>query len=547
MQDNCPSPDTKPFDRRHDLDALRAIAMLLGIALHAAMSFSTVPWTVKDSQMSSSYSVLFAMIHGFRMPLFFMLSGFFTAMLWRKRTLAGVIRQRSKRILLPLVIGCLTIVPAMWAVSFVVSRPSPGADSAPAIFTAVITGDPELVRYELQTVDVDANAVDAHSGSTPLCTAVFIGYTEIVKLLIDAEADVNLPNRDRASPLHIAAFMGRSEECRLLLSAGANANANDGSGLKPRDMLQVDFGTTNFLASSLGVPLDEQTLLDGRRSIAEQLGTTDYLGSGESESDGQGALYGLFFQLPVFMHLWFLAFLCWLAITFIPYTVIAKAGRFKRLPRWLVCSPVSLLWLTPLTMLPQWFMQTGTFGPDASIGLLPIPGVLLYYAIFFFFGTIYWDMDDRDCQLGRWWFISLPTALLVVFPIGFDLVSGAFGIIPRFENESTNALAGNFLQAIFAWLMIFGSIGLCRRLLSRESKPLRYISDSSYWLYLVHLPLVLLAQWLVKDWQIPALLKFAGIVVVVSVFLLGTYEYGVRYSAIGRILNGARSKPGSTK
>ncbi|MFK7821222.1 MAG: acyltransferase family protein, partial [Planctomycetaceae bacterium] len=182
----------------------------------------------------------------------------------------------------------------------------------------------------------------------------------------------------------------------------------------------------------------------------------------------------------------------------------------------------------------------------ASVGLLPMPSVLAYYAIFFFFGAIYWDMDDRNGQLGRWWFISLPIALLVVFPIGYDVVSGAFRIIPRFDNESTNALVGNFLQATFAWLLAFGSIGLCRRLLSRESKALRYISDSSYWLYLIHLPLVLLAQWFVKDWQALALLKFAGIVIVVSVFLLGTYEYGVRYTIIGRMLNGPRIRSGPT-
>ena len=33
--------------RRHDLDALRAFAMLLGIALHAAPSFMDFPWVVQ--------------------------------------------------------------------------------------------------------------------------------------------------------------------------------------------------------------------------------------------------------------------------------------------------------------------------------------------------------------------------------------------------------------------------------------------------------------------------------------------------------------------
>ena len=98
--------------------------MLLGIVLHAALSFTSIPWVVQDSQQSETYHVLFAFIHGFRMPLFFMLSGFFTAMMWRKRGLASLVKHRFKRIFLPLVIGCLTIVPAMWTVSYCGSRPA---------------------------------------------------------------------------------------------------------------------------------------------------------------------------------------------------------------------------------------------------------------------------------------------------------------------------------------------------------------------------------------------------------------------------------------
>ncbi len=90
--------------------------------------------------------------------------------------------------------------------------------------------------------------------------------------------------------------------------------------------------------------------------------------------------------------------------------------------------------------------------------------------------------------------------------------------------------------------MTFGSIGLCRRLLSGESKTMRYISDSSYWLYLVHLPLVILAQWLVRDLPLPTFVKFSGITIVVSGFLLITYAYGVRYTPIGRLLNGPRTR-----
>lgn len=519
--------------------------MLLGIVLHVALAFTSIPWSVQDSQQSEFYFVLFNCIHGFRMPLFFMLSGFFTAMLWRKRGLGGLVKQRSKRILLPLIIGCFTIVPTMWGVGYFVSRPSATQTSDVEIWDAVVAGDSARAAALLKDGNVDIDAINADSGSTMLCTAAFLGHTELATMLVDAGADVNLPNRDRSTPLHIAVFMGNAAEASVLLQAGADPDATDGGGQTPKDLLKTDYGTTAFIAGSFGVQVDEETLMAGRAAIAKELGEEEYLGSkvdGGSSPNWEG-LQGLLFYLPVFMHLWFLWFLCWLVVAFAVYAVVAKVVHLERLPRWLICSPISLLWLIPLTVLPQSFMQPGTFGPDSSIGLLPIPSVLGYYAVFFFFGAIYWDMDDKQGQLGRWWSISLPIALLILFPLGMDVVTGAYGIMPQFADDSTTVLVSNLLQASFAWLMTFGSIGLCRQLLSSENATLRYVSDSSYWLYLVHLPLVLLAQWLVRDLQIPAFAKFSAIILVISTFLLLTYEYGVRYTWIGKLLNGPRTRP----
>jgi len=537
-------PPVQPtINRRHDLDALRAIAMLLGIVLHAALSFSPIPWTVKDAQQSDVYYVLFAGIHGFRMPLFFMLSGFFTAMLWRKRGLGGLIKQRLKRIALPLFLGCLTIVPAMWAVGYVVSQPSPTGSQNAAVWEAVVAGDTDRVRSAIESAEIGVDAV-SQDGASLLTVAVFLGHTDMVEMLLHAGADVHQRNRDQGTALHSAAFVGRAEEAAILLRAGADADALDANGQTAKDLLKIDFGTTNFIATSYGLPLDEATLKAGRADIANQLGVQDYLGSGTSGSEGPGweALEGLLFHLPVFMHLWFLWFLCWLIAAFLIYPTLANALRIRKLPTWIVSSPVSLLWLIPLTMLPQSFMSPDSFGPDPSIGLLPIPSVLAYYAVFFFFGVLYWDVDDKDGRLGRGWAISLPIALMIVFPIGLDLVSGTFGIISPLRDPALNSLAANFLQALFAWLMTFGLIGVFRRWMSHESNTMRYISDSSYWLYLVHLPLILLAQWFVMELPAPAFLKFTGIVIVISAFLLLTYEYGVRYTLIGRVLNGPRQR-----
>ncbi|MFC4995119.1 acyltransferase family protein [Rubritalea tangerina] len=90
--------------RRHDLDALRACAMLLGIVLHAAIAYAGFNWAVVDPSHNQCFAWLFYGVHGFRMQLFFLISGYFTCMLYQKRGLKELLLHRLKRILIPLLI-----------------------------------------------------------------------------------------------------------------------------------------------------------------------------------------------------------------------------------------------------------------------------------------------------------------------------------------------------------------------------------------------------------------------------------------------------------
>ena len=104
--------------RYHDLDALRAFAMLLGIFLHGILSFIPLPiWPAQDIHQSSAYALVLHTIHGFRMPVFFLISGFFTAMLWKRRGLGKLIHHRAKRILLPLGVATFLIWPLMLVIA----------------------------------------------------------------------------------------------------------------------------------------------------------------------------------------------------------------------------------------------------------------------------------------------------------------------------------------------------------------------------------------------------------------------------------------------
>ena len=93
------------------------------------------------------------------------------------------------------------------------------------------------------------------------------------------------------------------------------------------------------------------------------------------------------------------------------------------------------------------------------------------------------------------------------------------------------------------WTTTFAVIGLVAlRFLSGFSAASRYIADSSYWLYLIHLPIVMALQVVVSplDWPWP--LKFAAILLIALPVMLVSYQVLVRYSVIGAVLNGRRTR-----
>lgn len=560
-QPNHPPATTR---RRHDLDALRAIAMLLGIALHAALAYSDIPWVVQDSQKHEFFGLFFVAVHGFRMPLFFLVSGFFTAMLWRRRGLNALIKHRATRIFLPCMLGLVTIIPTMaWVSVQANQRPAAvggaGQKSSPTLVDAIQKNDLDTIQSELKS-GADVNAQEPASGVTPLSWAALYGHAEAAKLLIENDADLEGANRDGARPLHAAAFLGRAEVVELLLKKGADTTAKDHKGVTALDTTYADWNTAQFVAGLLQLPkLDREEVLSGQRECRRLLGGESneepVVAEVESVRDDrergfQGfvlaytdSMNGDTFQLtdefhvvatPVFHHLWFLWFLCWLVPIFAIYALVSDAVKLKALPTWLILSPARLLWLLPLTMVMQLFMGVlmPGFGPDTSVGLIPQPHILLYYGIFFAFGAVYFDCADVDGRLGRWWFVSLPLAIFIALPVG---VTCSF-VTP---NRPIAAVA----QVVYVWAMTFGMIGLFRKFMNSENTTMRYISDSSYWLYVAHLPLVIFLQGMLRDWPVSPFLKFALVCGVSTGILLLSYQSLVRYTWLGRLLNGPRTRP----
>ena len=597
-----PEPhSSKIIARRHDLDALRAVAMLLGIVLHGLMPFMPGLSVIRNTQTAGWVWILFLGIHGFRMPLFFLVSGFFTAMLWQKRGVQTMLRQRSVRILLPCLLGTVTIVPldtyvGRWAANYgkgiaEQKRTAETKKKPDNLYDAIRSSDFLTVKSFLDKKKkrIDINAPDPVFKMPPLHIAALFGKTKVVELLLNRGANIQQRDGGKRTALHSAAFLGRIGVVKILLDRGVDVSVRGDDDDTAMDSTNVDWEMTQGIASWLKVPaLDQKRVESGReriRQLLREAGTPseeDVSDSKKNNGDSadeetrnvpktrfrekletirsgyanwiksdrfqtifkrtdkkEARDQGIFGNLKpghlilsrVFDHLWFLWFLCWL----IPLFVCAESllrwfGIFVGKIR-LFQLNASIWWMVPITLFPQLLMGTMTprmhFGPDTSIGILPQPHLLVYYAIFFGFGMSVFISGAKADRLGRWW----PWHLL-----------GACLCFPAALATMANPVVTAVPQILFAWLMCFGFIGMFRRWCSAESRVMRYVSDSSYWLYLMHIPLVITLACVMQTWKLPIFIKLSIICAGATLILLVTYQLFVRYTWIGRVLHGPRQK-----
>jgi glucan biosynthesis protein C len=135
-----------PTNRLHGLDALRGFVLLLGVALHASMSFmpgAPYFWIVADTSSSVAMNALFYAIHPFRMITFFVLAGFFGRLLCERLGAVAFARDRGRRIVLPLLAAwplVMTgiVIALVWAAKLKygdnMPEPPPGPTFAPDDF-----------------------------------------------------------------------------------------------------------------------------------------------------------------------------------------------------------------------------------------------------------------------------------------------------------------------------------------------------------------------------------------------------------------------------
>lgn len=247
-------------------------------------------------------------------------------------------------------------------------------------------------------------------------------------------------------------------------------------------------------------------------------------------------------------HLWFLYYLLMILAALVLLVKVGRSLPLAGLKRAVDAAlgglvrfrAAALLMAIPtaLTLIPM-----PTLSADTPVDFIPQPRILAYYFVFAAFGWLLQRRSDLVAEFGRHLWVPAVLALASLVPMKIlaerSILQGPI--------ESAGLRAGAlYVSALIGWSMVLLFLGAFVRWGERPRAWVSYVSDASYWCYLLHLPVVVALQILVADLPWPGLLKYALLMTVTIAVCLGTYHAFVRYTFLGAALNGPRERPGQS-
>ena len=247
-------------------------------------------------------------------------------------------------------------------------------------------------------------------------------------------------------------------------------------------------------------------------------------------------------------HLWFLYVLLILYAAMLilraPFALMDRGGGWGRfvdrmtgvlIGPWtpaVMAAPLALaFWLAP-----NWIPFFGIPTPDT--GLVPNPVALTAFGTAFGLGFLLDRRRDLLVRIERLW----PLVTVVALGVGAAALVMAGGPVPELtpvtDPDLKAPLAAVMALAVFA--STFAALSLALRFASGYSAVRRYLADASYWIYIVHLPLVMVGQILVINLTWPWFVKLTVVIAGTMAVSLLSYELLVRHTFVGRWLNGRR-------
>ena len=262
-------------------------------------------------------------------------------------------------------------------------------------------------------------------------------------------------------------------------------------------------------------------------------------GTGRYGFDGalNAILSGRFLARAHPMHLWFLEYLIVLYALAAIAVVIVPAlmpENMRALLLRLFRAALQSSWAPLIFAVPSFLAMLQMKVPwlEDPPSFAPVPRIVFAYAIPFAFGWLLFLSADLLESLTRR--ARLYAALAVVASLAY--LASVFIPVDRdiafYVTRATHSIS--------LWLLIFAITGLFLRYFSGYSALRRYLCDSSYFLYIAHMPVMVAFQLLLKDVALPPLAKMALVLTAVIAVLLPLYHYCVRPTFVGAVLNGRK-------
>lgn len=256
-------------------------------------------------------------------------------------------------------------------------------------------------------------------------------------------------------------------------------------------------------------------------------------------------------------HLWFIDYLLVLSLIAIVVWMAAKrapdfTGRIADRLGWIISSPLSAF---PLALVGAAVLMTKdgweTGGQQAG-SLIPGPSTLVYFGIFFGAG---WLLSRREAflaQLQKGWWFRLGLAAIVAVPffaLFYDssLFTGSTGFNGSLVDEPNLRFLGLFCFGLLGWSVVLGIWGFLASRIHAPSPALRYLSDASFWIYLIHIPFLVASENAFAATGWPAEIRYPLTIIVTLALSVASYAVFVRHTPIGTFLHGKRPRQPKTK
>jgi len=244
-------------------------------------------------------------------------------------------------------------------------------------------------------------------------------------------------------------------------------------------------------------------------------------------------------------HLWFLYYLA--LVTAVVVTLRAIVSAHAPFAAWLrrcadgfVAALASGWWQLPvmalgiaglLWQMAHWAVDT----PDQS--LIPNAPVLALYGGFFALGWLIARQPDLMAKFSRLTWLRAAVAVVSIVAVVMLSAIERDPSHPRFAAAHAGFVVA---YAVMMWTLVWLTVGVFRVCCARPNTVIRYLADASYWVYLVHLPIVVWLQVVVGNIHAPWWVKLASVTLTTIGIALVSYDAFVRSTWIGAILNGRR-------